>query len=101
MDIAEILHEIRPKAAWAILGGNYSGLQWFDESQLKPTEQEILDGAAKLGKKEALQIELPSQEEQLSAIFDALDSLSANGLPIGKSASEMIIRLRSLQEKYK
>lgn len=40
--LADVLHEIRPGATWILDGNSYSGLQWLDENQEKPTEEECL-----------------------------------------------------------
>jgi hypothetical protein len=41
MKIESAIHYLRPNASWAIRGGAYSGLEWIDQSQSKPTEDEI------------------------------------------------------------
>lgn len=38
----DVLQVIRPGASWALDGNDYSGLQWLDENQEKPTEEECL-----------------------------------------------------------
>lgn len=45
MDIPAILDTIRNGAAWAMLGPStdYAALDWRDDVQNKPTEQEIID----------------------------------------------------------
>ena len=39
-DLSEAILALKPGAKWALTGGVYSGLEWFDESQTKPTESE-------------------------------------------------------------
>jgi hypothetical protein len=39
--IVEALHSLRPGAQWALNGNTYDGLNWLDENQTKPTEDEI------------------------------------------------------------
>ena len=39
--IIEALTSLNPKAKWNLIGFDYSGLEWLDESQTKPTEDEI------------------------------------------------------------
>ena len=41
MDIARILHKIRPGALWSLNDNRYAGLLWKDDSP-KPTNQEII-----------------------------------------------------------
>lgn len=39
--IDKVLHELRPGASWALTGFEYSGLEWLDLVQTKPTEEEV------------------------------------------------------------
>ncbi len=39
-DLADALQALRPGAEWVLRGTEYSGLEWLDESQTKPTEVE-------------------------------------------------------------
>ena len=39
--ITEALISLKPKAQWILNDLNYSGLEWKDENQTKPTEEEI------------------------------------------------------------
>ncbi len=40
-DITHALIELKPGAQWTLNGYDYSGLEWLDKSQTKPTEDEI------------------------------------------------------------
>lgn len=42
-DIISALHALRPGASWSLDGYEYSGLNWVDTVQTKPTEQEVND----------------------------------------------------------
>jgi hypothetical protein len=46
--IPEALQSLKPGAQWTLSGDNYSGLDWLDEEQTQPTEQECLAEAARL-----------------------------------------------------
>jgi hypothetical protein len=39
--IVEALHNLKPEATWSLNGDTYSGLIWLDETQTKPTEEEV------------------------------------------------------------
>jgi hypothetical protein len=39
--IDKALLSLRPNAQWMLVGEDYSGLEWLDQSQTKPTEAEI------------------------------------------------------------
>ena len=40
-DISHALQLLKPAAEWALRGDDYSGLEWLDESQTQPTEDEV------------------------------------------------------------
>lgn len=40
-DISTALVSLRPAAQWSLNGDEYSGLNWLDETQSKPTEAEV------------------------------------------------------------
>ena len=40
-DIPAALQALTPGAEWVLRGGVYSGLEWLDSSQTKPTETEV------------------------------------------------------------
>ena len=50
-DIPTALQKLKPGAEWTLIGDDYSGLEWLDSKQTKPTETEVnskiaeLDGA--------------------------------------------------------
>ena len=39
--IVSALEALRPKAQWTLAGDSYANLQWLDEIQTKPTEDEV------------------------------------------------------------
>ena len=40
-DITSALQALKPAAQWTLRGEDYSGLEWLDSSQTKPTETEV------------------------------------------------------------
>ena len=40
-DIPAALQELKPGAEWTLVGRDYSGLEWLDSKQTKPTETEV------------------------------------------------------------
>jgi hypothetical protein len=46
--IAEAIASLRPGSEWSLTGEDYSGLNWLDKTQEKPTEKECLAEAKKL-----------------------------------------------------
>ena len=41
VDIPLALQSLRPNAQWHMIGTEYSNIYWDDESQTKPTEEEV------------------------------------------------------------
>jgi hypothetical protein len=46
--IPEALQSLKPGAQWSLSGEDYTGLDWLDEEQTQPTEEECLAEAARL-----------------------------------------------------
>ena len=46
--IIDALQSLTPGAEWVLRGNEYSGLEWLDTTQQKPTEQEVNDEIARL-----------------------------------------------------
>ena len=40
-DIPAALQSLKPGAEWVLRGTDYSGLEWLDSGQTKPTETEL------------------------------------------------------------
>ena len=55
-DIASALQELKPGAEWVLRGNEYSGLEWIDSSQTKPTETEINNKIVELDSAEAMRL---------------------------------------------
>ena len=55
-DIALALRKLRPKALWVLRGSDYSGLEWLDSSQTKPTETEVNSKISSLDAAEAMRL---------------------------------------------
>jgi hypothetical protein len=46
--IPEAIMSLTPGAQWSLSGDDYAGLEWLDEEQAQPTEQECLAEVARL-----------------------------------------------------
>jgi len=55
-DIASALQALKPGAEWTLRGGDYSGLEWLDSSQTKPTETEVNSKISSLDSAEAMRL---------------------------------------------
>jgi uncharacterized small protein (DUF1192 family) len=96
MDIAKALITLRPNAQWSLLGNTYDGLEWVDEIQTKPSEDEISQKIEELkAEHERTQYqrqrkpEYPSITDQLDALFHA-----------GVFPPEMAEQIQAIKDKY-
>ena len=55
-DIPHALQSLKPGAEWVLRGDDYSGLEWLDSSQTKPTETEINSKISSLDSAEAMRL---------------------------------------------
>ena len=55
-DISYAISVLKPAADWILRGEEYSGLEWFDSVQTKPTETEINDKISELDSAEAMRL---------------------------------------------
>ena len=76
IDISVALQSLRPNAKWHMIGTEYSNIYWDDETQTKPTEQEVEERIAALKYQEEVNVyqekrklEYPSWEDQLDKIY--------------------------------
>ena len=95
--IVEALIALKPKAQFILRGDTYAGLEWLDETQTKPTEEEIVQKIAELEYKKEVEAykqqraaEYPSMAEQQDMQFhDAV-----NGTTTWKDA------IQAVKDKY-
>ena len=55
-DITHALPALKPGAEWILRGEDYSGLEWLDSSQTKPTETEVNSKISELDNAEAMRL---------------------------------------------
>jgi hypothetical protein len=55
-DIGLALRKLKPGAEWVLRGTEYSGLEWMDSGQTKPTETEINSKISSLDAAEAMRL---------------------------------------------
>ena len=54
--IPDALQALKPKALWTLRGEDYSGLEWQDSNQTKPTETEVNSKISSLDSAEAMRL---------------------------------------------
>jgi hypothetical protein len=90
MDIVNAIVSLRPNAQWNLIGDEYSGLEWLDEVQTKPTEEELQVELARL------QAEYDSKEyqrkraEEYPSFADQFDVLYHGGYDAWKQVIDQI-----------
>ena len=65
-DIPSALQSLKPGAQWVLRGTDYSGLEWLDSSQTKPTETEINSKIAALDSAEALKLLREERDQRIA-----------------------------------
>ena len=55
-DITHALQVLKPGSEWVLRGSDYSGLEWLDSSQTKPTETEIYSKISELDNAEPMRL---------------------------------------------
>jgi len=96
MNLPSAIFSLRPGAEWTLNGDSYEGLTWLDETQTKPTEDEIAQEIERLrSEQERTQYqrqrapEYPSIGDQLDALFHA-----------GVFPPEMAAQIQAIKDKY-
>jgi len=65
-DIPTALQKLKPGAQWVLRGEDYSGLEWVDEKQTKPTETEINNKIAELDSAEAMRLLREERDKRIA-----------------------------------
>ena len=65
-DISSALQKLKPGAQWVLRGEDYSGLEWVDEKQTKPTETEINNKIAELDSAEPMRLLRQERNNRIS-----------------------------------
>ena len=55
-DIPAALHSLKSGSEWVLRGEDYSGLEWLDSSQTKPTETEVNSKISELDRAEPMRL---------------------------------------------
>ena len=94
IEIIDAIKSLKPNASWTLTGTSYSGLDWKDESQTKPTETEVEAEVKRL------QAEYDNKEYQRKraaeypSVVDQLDDIYHNGIDAWKAT------IKATKHKY-
>ena len=65
-DIPTALTSLKPGAEWTLRGTDYSGLEWLDSSQTKPTETEVNSKISVLDSAEAMKLLREERDQRIA-----------------------------------
>ena len=88
------LEALKPNSEWAVTGDQYSRLTWLDESQTKPTEQEIEVKIAELKYQEEVNVYQEKRKLEYPDWGDQLDQIYHNGIDVWKAD------VKAIKDKY-
>jgi hypothetical protein len=92
----DALLKLRPEALFTIVGDNYSTLEWYDEVQTKPTEEEIKSKVTELELEEQNSQYKQKRADEYPSIGDQLDALfHADVFP-----EDMAATIQAVKDKY-
>ena len=94
IDIPVALQSLRPNAKWHMIGTEYSNIYWDDETQTKPTEQEVEERIAALKYQEEVNVYQEKRKLEYPDWGDQLDQIYHSGIDVWKSD------IKKIKDKY-
>ena len=103
-NITDALLALKPESGWVLNGNNYSDLEWLDETQTMPTEDEINAKIAELEAAEPFRLLRIERNKRLSEtdwtqLPDTLVNAAVDYIPLEQSWKDYRQRLRDLPSK--
>ena len=89
-DIPTALKSLTPGAEWIVYGEDYSGIEWLDKIQTKPTEDEVNAKVAELKAAEPMKL---LREERNKRLTES-DWVVTKATELGKTVSEKWVGYR-------
>lgn len=89
-DIPTALKSLTPGAEWIVYGEDYSGIEWLDKIQTKPTEDEVNAKVAELKAAEPMKL---LREERNKRLTES-DWVVIKATELGKTVSEKWVGYR-------
>ena len=81
--ISDAMIELKPGADYILRGEDYSGLEWLDSSQTKPTETEINNKISELDAAEAMRL----LREERNVLLSETDWVTVRSIDTGVAIS--------------
>jgi hypothetical protein len=92
--ISDALLVLTPGAEWSIDGNVYSGLNWLDTEQTKPTEEEVVQKIAELTYKEEVEVYKQQRAAEYPSQPDQFDKIYHSGVTVWKA------EIKAIKDKY-
>jgi len=96
INYSDAILKLRPEATFSIVANDYSTLQWYDQIQTKPTEEEIIDKLAELEEESTKNLYKLKRQFEYPSIGDQLDDLYHAGL----FSEEMMEKIKEIKDRY-
>ena len=93
-DLTAALVSLRPGAAWSLNGDVYSGLNWLDTEQTRPTESECVAEMARLKADYESKEYQRSRAKEYPPVVDQLDTIFHGGLAAWQA------EIQAVKDKY-
>ena len=93
-NIGDALLRLTPGAQWVLRGDEYSGLEWLDETQTKPNEEEIVQKVAELEYQEEINEYQRQRAAEYPSYADQFDKIYHEGIDAWKST------IQTVKDKY-
>lgn len=87
---------LRPGASWTLDGDDYSGLEWLDEVQSKPTEAELVAETERVQELQIYNLYQRKRRPEYPPIGDQLDALWKGG----DAATAMLAKIQAVKDKF-
>ena len=105
--LEEAIEALRPGADWIQYRTEYSGLRWLDETQTKPTEEEVVQKIAELTYQQEVEVykeqraaEYPPYADQFDQIFhEGIDAWKATILDVKRKYPKEVMQPEVLKER--
>ena len=94
IDIADAIKSLKPSASWVLTGTEYSGLDWKDESQTKPTETEVEAEVTRLQTEYDNKKYQRDRAAEYPSVVDQLDLIYHSGIDAWKA------KIKETKDKY-
>jgi hypothetical protein len=95
-NISQALQNLRPGAKWTWRGTSYDGLEWVDETQTKPTEDEISQEIERLWVEHERTQYQRQRKPEYPSITDQLDAIWKGG----DAYDVMLAKVMAIKDKY-